>query len=143
MENKKPCEQCSENFNSSTRSWRSKYCSERCRNKFYRDAIKDTPLGIMRRYISSAKGRGIEFNLPLQMFEDNMDSDCYYCGDRLKKAAFDRKNSSIGYTIDNAVPCCWECNAMKRTTPELVFINRCKRIVEIHSMKNTKNYEEI
>ena len=124
------CKVCGNTFNTVTRNVNSLYCSDRCRNKSYRDKHKDAPHGIMARYKSSAKERGFEFSLTVQDFKDSMSADC---GDKLIKAAFDRVDSSIGYVPDNIVPCCWECNAMKRARTSDDFLSRCKRITERHN----------
>ena len=49
---------------------------------------------------------------------------CHYCGSDLNRTIYrsegrgspsliDRKDSSLGYSQDNCVPCCWECNNLK------------------------------
>lgn len=56
-------------------------------------------------------------------------SKCFYCGcspSRTRKIkrgygeftynGIDRKNSSLGYTLDNCVPCCTFCNLTKSNT---------------------------
>jgi hypothetical protein len=54
--------------------------------------------------------------------------DCHYCGKRLifnphtrdsegnytsRAHQMDRKDNLLGYTKNNVVPCCWECNRLK------------------------------
>ena len=49
---------------------------------------------------------------------------CHYCGKDLNRTKYrseghgspsllDRKDSSLGYSKENCVPCCWECNNLK------------------------------
>jgi hypothetical protein len=68
---------------------------------------------------------------------------CHYCGDAitwtqhgLKKnnAGYnvDRIDSSLGYTVENCVPCCWACNRMKCNIPYQEFLDRVKKIAANH-----------
>ena len=40
---------------------------------------------------------------------------CHYCQGSLPATGhgLDRKDSDLGYTFDNCVPCCWDCNRVK------------------------------
>jgi hypothetical protein len=61
-------------------------------------------------------------------------SDCHYCGTppqkhkKLVYTGIDRKDSSLGYTVDNCVSCCTTCNTAKGTKPYAVFIEYLNRI---------------
>ncbi len=41
----------------------------------------------------------------------------------------DRVNSKIGYTLDNCVPCCYDCNMAKAERSKEEFIIHCRKIV--------------
>lgn len=88
-------------------------------------------------YRSNAKRRGIDFNLSIGDFEKTTSAECHYCGgfsfewdERSRGNGIDRKDSSIGYFIDNCVPCCSKCNFVKNSMPYMDFINYIKRIAE-------------
>lgn len=53
---------------------------------------------------------------------------CYYCG-LLGDNGVDRLDSNVGYTYDNVVSCCPQCNTMKLDYSMDEFINKCKLIV--------------
>lgn len=40
---------------------------------------------------------------------------CHYCGGSLPETGggLDRKNSSVGYSVENCVPCCRNCNSIR------------------------------
>ena len=59
---------------------------------------------------------------------------CYYC-DR-NGGGIDRINSSIGYMSDNTVPCCFECNAMKRDMDLKLWLSLMREIIQ--NMDNKK-----
>ena len=40
----------------------------------------------------------------------------------------DRVDNSAGYSVENVVPCCWECNGMRAKTSQTDFIDMCKRV---------------
>jgi hypothetical protein len=60
---------------------------------------------------------------------------CYYCNRKFTRVGIDRVDNTIGYTKDNCVPCCKQCNISKNNLSldkfyemcELVYINRIKK----------------
>jgi len=86
------------------------------------------------------KSRTIAFELSLEEFTGFFDQNCYYC-DRDpynitvnkgksyvyegKGMGIDRKVDSIGYTMSNCVPCCKECNMMKKSMNDKEYIKHC------------------
>jgi hypothetical protein len=100
-------------------------------------------------YKTSARRRGLNFDIDVIFFTENVVKSCTYCGDELtsvKKSqsksggdflytGIDRIDSSKGYTIDNCVPCCKICNIMKWDLTVEQFTNH---IMKISSRLNTK-----
>tara|TARA_S200002703_G_scaffold146114_1_gene140940 strand:+ start:440 stop:994 length:555 start_codon:yes stop_codon:yes gene_type:complete len=123
------------------------------RQKAYREANKEVVLGIHRAYReankeaiaeygkayyrtprrkwtmirSAAKRRNINFSLPSELYESQLwGKPCHYCGCDLEVTGLDRKDSDKGYTPDNVVPCCADCNVKKSTKPYEQFIQEQK-----------------
>ena len=81
---------------------------------------------MIRTYRRHAKDRNISFDLSEDDIRNLTQQNCYYCnaepnqtikskdcnGDYIYNG-IDRLDSSLGYTIQNSVPCCGKCNAMK------------------------------
>lgn len=68
--------------------------------------------GIYSRYRCDAKRRAIVFELDFDIFSDLLERDCFYCG-KAQSRGVDRYDSNLGYTIDNCVACCSDCNEIK------------------------------
>jgi len=75
-----------------------------------------------------AKRRGFAWDLTREQARTLMGQNCHYCGTEPKQVrmriyntgvclynGLDRKDCSLGYTIDNVVPCCGPCNYAKRS----------------------------
>lgn len=77
-----------------------------------------------RVYSQSAKSRGLAWELTRENVAALIFGKCSYCGmdDKekhgVKYVGIDRVNNDRGYTLDNTVPCCWQCNAAKRGVTE-------------------------
>lgn len=65
-----------------------------------------------------------------ELFQKISSSSCAYCGGFSKKGynGIDRKNSKLGYTIENAVSCCRICNLAKNEYTVEEFLSWVKRI---------------
>jgi hypothetical protein len=64
----------------------------------------------------SARSRGIPWELTKEQYTELRQRYlCHYCGGFITSSGFgiDRCDSNVGYTIDNVVPCCLECNLVK------------------------------
>ena len=115
------------------------FCS-RCANKrMSGDSNSQYKHGNNRycEYRCNAKSRGIDFNLTVEEFSSLQDKECHYCGlyssewdPRSRGNGVDRKNSKVGYEINNCVPCCSKCNFVKNSMPYDAFISYIKRIAE-------------
>ncbi len=79
-------------------------------------------------YKSGAKTRKLLFCLTKNDFTFFWQKPCYYCGCKIETIGLDRKNSKIGYVIENVIPCCFDCNWMKMTKSVDEFVNKCKII---------------
>jgi hypothetical protein len=95
-------------------------------------------------YKGGAKHRNLVFELTKVEFYKLTQQNCHYCG----RAPFriipsnykikgpiknlgdfigngvDKKDSSRGYTLDNSLPCCYDCNFSKNDSSYEDFINR-------------------
>jgi len=93
---------------------------------------------VWRRYHINAKARGLVWELTEEQFDFITASPCHYCrvqpqtisefkSGRFVYNGIDRKNTNLGYTLANVVPCCFLCNHAKGTTPYGQFITWLKR----------------
>lgn len=79
-------------------------------------AYRKTTKGKFSTLKVRANQRGIECTISFgQYVELTRCNSCHYCEKPLpiKGAGLDRKNSSLGYTFENCVPCCWDCNIIR------------------------------
>jgi hypothetical protein len=90
-------------------------------------------------YKKKAEDRGFEFEFTKDEFKEITQKPCFYCGrEPFQKApptlsvaahgfyvynGVDRVDNSIGYTKENSVPCCGQCNVSKNNYDEQDFIN--------------------
>ncbi len=106
------------------------------------DDLKKLPLGIAERNAKillckkSAKKRGKVYDLSNEEYIEITSSNCIYCNtapvfyaktnERSNGAFFgngiDRLDNSLGYTRDNSVPCCFQCNKAKGSMTVEEFI---------------------
>ena len=82
-------------------------------------------------YVSRAHAKGLAFDLTKEDFHSLTGSKCFYCH-RLSANGhvngIDRVDSSQGYTRDNCVTSCGECNMMKQTLSAADFVEHCKHV---------------
>lgn len=65
---------------------------------------------IFRSYKYRDNKKGFKNDLTLEWLINNIFSkSCEYCGDIYDIGA-DRIDNSKGHTMDNCIPCCWQCN---------------------------------
>lgn len=101
------------------------------------------------RYKRRAQNKGYGFFLEKDYFKKLILSDCYYCGCSpnqkettktsryvLTRNGIDRLDSSIGYTLENSVPCCSLCNTMKNDTTLQIFLESIKKIYEHRNLND-------
>lgn len=99
----------------------------------------------LQRYKWGAKDRNHSFCLSDEDALSLMESDCHYCGgapSNINKGrctdkhfvynGIDRKDNDMGYTKDNVVSCCKNCNRAKRTMGYDEFLTMCNAIAARH-----------
>lgn len=90
---------------------------------------------VYSQYRATAISTGKAFQISKSEFKDITSLPCFYCGSppsNVKKNAnhdspyvysgIDRVDSSVGYVLENCVPCCAYCNFMKRDHHQETFI---------------------
>jgi len=96
--------------------------------------------------IRRAKSKGIVWTLTKEEFSILITQPCHYCNHPLRETStgLDQKKPKEGYTIDNVVPCCKECNTAKSnffTYDEMLLIG--KVIKEIKDKRKNISQENI
>lgn len=76
---------------------------------------------------TAAQMKKLDCDLSDDQIKEYAFNPCHYCGD-IYSGGVDRVDSTIGYLVDNCVPCCTICNFMKKNYAIDVFIDRCKVI---------------
>ena len=92
-------------------------------------------------YKTLAYKEGKVFLITLEEFRIISSSNCFYCNSPPSNfmkmlrydssytySGMDRLNSLRGYTLDNVVPCCTECNMMKWVFSKEDFLKRIEKI---------------
>lgn len=92
--------------------------------------VQDIPMNKwMSGYKSGAKKRNLEFSLTKEQFVTICESNCHYCGLEPKnKNGIDRVDNTKGYTLENSVPCCYQCNQAKSDRSVDEFLNWAKKV---------------
>jgi hypothetical protein len=98
---------------------------------------------VLKGYKKGASKRGLEFLLSVDTVKHIMGSPCDYCGRHLKSYThpknanggfkyngIDRVVNSVGYTLENCVPCCSDCNRAKSTLSRQEFTAWARRVKE-------------
>lgn len=117
---------------------------------------KDCSLDILwATYRKNAKKRNIVFDLPRDYFNDMVKKTCFYCkssgSNRTSQKrskifgnkffihnGIDRVDNEKGYTLENIVPCCKDCNLMKREMSIADWIYHMENVLQ-----NFKNNVEM
>lgn len=118
-----------------------KECEPKKRNLSDREKRKEynkTDIGIYSRYKSDSRRRSrakrnISFDLTFDVFSNLIKENCYYC-DTPNSRGIDRVDSDRGYFLENSVPCCRICNAMKSNLSEEFFIQHLLKIIKKRSV---------
>ena len=115
---------------------------------------------VFSNYKSKCKMKGREFKLDKKDFTKLVLSDCHYCGSKpsnLRKDeaksrrgsktncylnGVDRVDSEKGYTIENSLPCCEDCNRAKRNLSYNQFLTMVKNIYETLNLKESDKTKE-
>ena len=139
---------------SSHELWRQKFkpCKSCVSRKKYRKTAEHVIMGTTyNQYKYSAKTRNYSFTLNLKQFNQLVTSNCFYCGSEpwqkrmitekrrsiwhkgefLLISGIDRVDNSIGYEIENCVPCCKTCNVAKQS----LGIDEFKKMVKLWSSR--------
>lgn len=114
-----------------------------CRGVNGQDSIRLKYLWLYKfAYKRRASRKGLEFSLSEDQFLTLVTSNCHYCGQSYlsetrvvnKKAVqmltVDRKDSNKGYTAENCVPACKQCNTIKMDYSYEEFINKINKIAK-------------
>jgi hypothetical protein len=104
---------------------------------------------ILCEYKSGAKRRGLSWELSAEEFKVLTASPCYYTGrlpssvrklgvDTFVYNGIDRKDSDVGYTVENCVPCCSEVNYAKMDMNYSDFIQLCEDVTKTQKIKDSR-----
>ncbi len=99
---------------------------------------------VWHEYTSSCKKTGRVFTLTKEEFRHLLQQNCFYCGVEPRQVkqphraattygqyiynGIDRVDNNKGYSIDNTVTCCFQCNAAKGTLTQEAFIAMAHQI---------------
>jgi len=103
---------------------------------------------VWKGYQQHSKARGLRFLLTREEFFGLVTQCCYYCGSQPSNTSnsangsfaysgLDRVDPSVGYLLDNVVPCCRVCNWAKQKLTLEEFILWATKVVTRHPIAPT------
>lgn len=84
-------------------------------------------------YKRRAELKNIVFEITIKEFLNIIAKPCHYCARPVTPQSsngIDRIDNMNGYTLDNVLPCCSECNIMRTLLPYNEFIDTCKNVAK-------------
>jgi hypothetical protein len=102
---------------------------------------------LFNNYIQGAKRRNLLFDIDKEYFFELTKKNCHYCGIQPFRSTkginkngnghilyngIDRKEPNLGYTKDNSVSCCKNCNYAKGTMTYLEFNQYIERLINFN-----------
>lgn len=94
-----------------------------------------------RGYIRRTNKMNIPFDLSYEDFERMTTDACYYCGTKVsngtndKLLTIDRVDTTQGYSVDNCISCCYECNKLRSNRNQIDFLFQVFKIQSFCSKK--------
>lgn len=136
-EGKAQCKGCIERIRESQRKHYLKY-RKRYRERSFKS--RNTIEGKFYHDEANAKRRGHYWELTIEQAGLLYIQACLYCGESPngKLNGIDRRNSSVGYILENCVPCCPTCNFAKRQMSPEEFILHCNKVAQFNKKELKK-----
>jgi hypothetical protein len=110
------------------------------------------PLNKYNKYKDRCLEKNINFELTIEEFSKFIFDKCYYCGtkDNINNKhnqeginGIDRMDSTVGYKLNNCVPCCKMCNYMKINHSVEDFLKMIEHIGTYNKLFKGKFYPEL
>ncbi len=106
-------------YESKVRGWighrtECKECTDKRTRRYHQDNRDRVILNNCRK---ADKILGLTTSLTRELIVELISKPCEYCEIFDDRMGVDRKDNTQGHTIDNTVPCCLRCNALKRDMP--------------------------
>lgn len=98
---------------------------------FFLDAWQPRNRSTYNDYKYRAGKKNLVFELDEATFEDIANGTCFYCHrakTHLHRNGIDRMDNAKGYTKENCVTCCSDCNSMKCDITVEQFLHTCKLV---------------
>jgi hypothetical protein len=118
--------------------------TQSCGCFYIKDTLGHLQNSVYLSYRAGAKVRGFSFSLSREELVSISQQDCSYCGQApsnnkaytystgavcsFRYNGVDRVDNTGGYSLDNCVPCCFQCNRAKMNQTAEEFIAHCKLV---------------
>ena len=82
----------------------------------YKRKDSSNPKRRLTRCRTTARQKGLTFNIDLTWYKEYLKNPCYYCGGDLQCEtghSLDRIDNTLGYEHSNVLPCCGDCNKLR------------------------------
>jgi hypothetical protein len=104
-----------------------------------------------RLVLDRSKKHNIDITLTVDDYAKIISQNCFYCNDAPRLTTrfsmrkyvntepifangIDRIDSSLGYTLDNCIPCCTSCNYAKHQLTQQEFFEKIRKIYKKHCL---------
>lgn len=87
-----------------------------------------------------AAKQGLEWSIGLEDYKNLIRQNCFYCDDAVSETGkgLDRIDNDKGYTLDNVLPCCGNCNYLRGYR---LTVTEMQNVVRL--LQSTRNKDKI